>query len=158
MQKPAAPIFFADDWPRRYVAAPLRSRSACEMFNAMKSLLAASGSLAVLPWYMSGASAVNPSAAKRSQTFLMCPTRPHHSWSTSTPGPLPEAGVARYPAVLLPFDANSTIVPAMLKPLLVRAAGRRGAGAPAGRGAAMNWLCAPQAVAGLAPPPAEARL
>src|SRR3989441_3802211 len=55
---------------------------------------------------------------ERSQTFLMCPTRPHHSWSTSTPGHFPEAGVARYAAVLLPFDANSTIVPAMLRTLL----------------------------------------
>ena len=84
----------------------------------MKSFPAPSGSLAVLPWYMSGASAVKPSAANRSHTLLMWPTRPHHSWSTSTPGPLPEAGVARYPAVLLPFDANSTIVPAMLEPSL----------------------------------------
>src|SRR5437867_2548925 len=61
----------------------------------MKSLPAPSGSLAVLPWYMSGASAVKPSAAKRSQTFLMCCTSPHHSWITSTPEPLPDVGVAR---------------------------------------------------------------
>src|SRR5437764_5307132 len=63
--------------------------------SAMKSLPAVSGSSAVLPWYRSGASAEKPSAAKRSQTFLMWPTRPHHSWITSTPGPLPDGGVAR---------------------------------------------------------------
>ena len=71
MQKPTAPIFLVDDWPRRYVAAPLRSRSACEMLSAMKSFPAPSGSLAVFPWYMSGASAVKPSPANRSHTFLM---------------------------------------------------------------------------------------
>src|SRR5437773_2503986 len=81
-------------------------------------LVAASGSLAVLPWYMSGASAVNPSVANRSQTFLMCRTRPHHSWITRTPGPLPDAGVARYADVLVPFAENSTILPGMLRNLL----------------------------------------
>src|SRR4029077_9484321 len=94
------------------------------MFSAMKSLPAPSGSLAVWPWYMSGASAVNPSAANRSQTFLMWPTRPHHSWSTRTPGPLPPAGVARKPAVLPPFDANSTIVPAISSSWIARAGDR----------------------------------
>src|SRR5438093_1741585 len=127
MQKPTAPIFVVDDWPSRWVAAPRRSCSACEMLIAMKSLPAPSGSLAVLPWYMSGASAVNPSAANRSHTLLMWPTSPHHSWSTSTPDPLPAAGVARYPAVLLPFDANSIMLPAMDKSpyeLLVPGTGR----------------------------------
>ena len=52
-------------------AAPARSFSACAMFSAMKSLPAPSGSLAVWPWYMSGARAEKPSAAKRSQTLLM---------------------------------------------------------------------------------------
>src|SRR5262245_20890282 len=113
MQKPTEPIFVVDECVRRWVVEPRRSFSACPMLSAMKSLPAPSGSLAVLPWYMSGASAVNPSAANRSQTFLMWPTSPHHSWRTSTPGPLPAAGVARYPAVLLPFDANSTMLPAM---------------------------------------------
>ena len=35
-----------------------------------------------------------PAAAKRSTTSVMCGTSPHHSWMTSTPGPLP----ARYPS------------------------------------------------------------
>jgi hypothetical protein len=65
------------------------------MLSAMKSFPAPSGSLAVLPWYMSGASAEKPAAAKRSHTALMCGTSPHHSWITKTPGPLPDAGVAR---------------------------------------------------------------
>src|SRR4029453_3100677 len=80
MQKPTAPSFWVDDLPCKYVAAPRRSFSAWPMLSAMKSLPAPSGSSAVLPWYMSGASAVNPSAAKRSQTFLMWPTGP------TTPG------------------------------------------------------------------------
>ena len=62
---------------------------------------------------MSGASALNPSAAKRSQTFLMCWTRPHHSWMTITPGPLPLGGVARYPSLVVPLVGNFTVVPAM---------------------------------------------
>ena len=95
MQKPTAPIFCVDECGARAAAAPRRSFSAWAMFSAMKSLPAPSGSLAVWPWYMSGASAENPSAAKRSHTFLMWPTRPHHSWMTSRPGPLPDAGVAR---------------------------------------------------------------
>ena len=118
MQKPTTPSFFVEDWPARYCAAPRRSFSAWAMLSAMKSLPAASGSLAVLPWYMSGASAVNPSVASRSQTVLMWRTRPHHSWMTRTPGPLPAAGVARYADVLVPFDGNSTILPGMLRNLL----------------------------------------
>src|SRR5262249_41454894 len=129
MQKPTAPIFFVDDWPRRYVVAPRRSFSAWPMLSAMNSLPAPSGSLAVLPWYMSGASAVKPSAANRSHTLLMCPTSPHHSWSTSTPGPLPAAGVARYPDVLVPFAGNSAIFPAIAGSSLADLRGRRpGAG------------------------------
>ena len=95
MQKPTQPTLAVDDcWPR-YLAAPPRSFSAWAMLSAMKSLPAPSGSSAVLPWYMSGASAEKPSAAKRSQTRLMWGTSPHHSWMTSTPGPLPDVGVAR---------------------------------------------------------------
>src|SRR4029453_1579718 len=124
MQKPTAPSFWVDDLPCKYVAAPRRSFSAWPMLSAMKSLPAPSGSSAVLPWYMSGASAVNPSAAKRSQTFLMWPTRPHHPWITSRPGPFPEAGVDRWAAVLPPFDANSTIVPAISSSWIARAGDR----------------------------------
>src|SRR5262245_63877547 len=101
------------------------------MLRAMKSLPAPSGSLAVWPWYMSGARALKPSAAKRSHTFLMCGTRPHHSWMTITPGPLPPGGVARYPSVVVPLVANFTILPAMvplLLSVLIRAAGGRRAG------------------------------
>ena len=79
MQKPTAPSLAVEECPARYLTAPRRSFSACSMFRAMKSLPAPSGSLAVFPWYMSGASAEKPAAAKRSQTDLMCPTRPHHS-------------------------------------------------------------------------------
>src|SRR2546429_9154808 len=60
---------------------------------------------------MLGASAVSPSAASRSQTFLMCRTRPHHSWMTRTPGPFPDGGVARYADVLVEFDGKSIILP-----------------------------------------------
>jgi hypothetical protein len=88
------------------------------MLSAMKSLPAPSGSLAVWPWYMSGASAVNPSLANRSQTFLMCLTSPHHSWMTRIPGPVPEAGLARYPCVVPPFEGNSAIVPGIVFVLL----------------------------------------
>src|SRR5205809_335387 len=118
MQKPTAPSFFVEDCAARYCAAPRRSFSAWAMLWAMKSLPAPSGSFALLPWYMSGASAANPSAANRSQTFLMCRTRPHHSWITRTPGPLPDEGAARYDDVLVPFDGTSTILPGMLKNLL----------------------------------------
>ena len=57
MQKPTAPSLAVEEWPARNLAAPARSFSAWAMFSAMKSLPAPSGSLAVLPWYMSGASA-----------------------------------------------------------------------------------------------------
>src|SRR5689334_3561792 len=33
---------------------------------------------------------------------------PHHGWRTRMPGPLPEAGVARYPSGILPPWANVT--------------------------------------------------
>ena len=95
MQKPTAPSFALDECPARNLSAPRRSFSAWPTLSAMKSLPAVSGSSAVLPWYRSGASAEKPSAANRSQTFLLWPTRPHHSWMTSTPGPLPDGGVAR---------------------------------------------------------------
>src|SRR2546425_12170260 len=111
MQKPTAPSLAVDDCCARYLAAPRRSFSAWAMLSAMKSLPAPSGSFAVLPWYMSGASAVSPSAASRSQTFLMCRTRPHHSWITRTPGPFPDGGVARYADVLVEFDGKSIILP-----------------------------------------------
>ncbi len=71
MQKPTAPTRFVEDRARRYVTAPRRSFSARAMLSAMKSLPAPSGSLAIWPWYRSGASATKPSAASRSQTCLM---------------------------------------------------------------------------------------
>jgi hypothetical protein len=59
------------------------------MSRAIMSFPASSGERVLLPWYKSGASAENPPEAKRSATFLMCGTRPHHSWITTTPGPPP---------------------------------------------------------------------
>ncbi len=50
MQKPTAPSLAVEEWPARYLAAPERSFSARSMFSAMKSLPAASGSVAVWPW------------------------------------------------------------------------------------------------------------
>src|SRR5438270_4215658 len=41
----------------------------------------------------------------------MCGTRPHHSWMTTTPGPLPDAGMARYPCPVVPLLGNSIISP-----------------------------------------------
>src|SRR5688500_5800933 len=41
----------------------------------------------------------------------MWSTRPHHSWITTTPGPLPDSGVARYPCPVPPLLGNSTICP-----------------------------------------------
>src|SRR5579884_2679234 len=53
----------------------------------------------------------------------MCGTRPHHSWTTTTPGPLPAGGVLRYPLPRPPLLANSTSRPAM-RPSLSRSIGR----------------------------------
>src|SRR5579875_1195649 len=38
-------------------------------------------------------------------------TSPHHSWITTTPGPDPEAGVARYPPPVVPLLGNSMCSP-----------------------------------------------
>src|SRR4026209_246528 len=119
MQKPTAPSLEVEECPARYVAAPARSFSARSILRAMKSLPAASGSLAVWPGYRSGASAEYPATAKRSQTFLMCPTRPHHSWITRTPGPLPDAGIDRCPFEVCPLLGNSTILTAIASSFLV---------------------------------------
>ena len=88
MQKPTTPILPPVRSASRSTA-PLMSFAACSMLSAIISLPAPSGSVAAWPWYRSGASAVNPAAAKRSTRSLMCGTRPHHSWMTSTPGPDP---------------------------------------------------------------------
>ena len=58
----------------------------------MTSLPASSGSVVSLPRYRSGATATNPWAASRSATLRMWGTSPHHSWMTTTPGPLPDGG------------------------------------------------------------------
>ncbi len=81
MQNPTTPSREADTSGRaaRNFAAPARSFSARSMLRAMKSFPASSGSPVVVPWYRSGANAENPSAAKRSHTFLMWATSPHHS-------------------------------------------------------------------------------
>src|ERR1700675_3753642 len=74
MQKPPAPSLAVEEWPARYAAAPRRSFSGPSMLSAMKSLPAPSGSLAVLPWDMSGASPEKPPAAPRAHTPLIpCP-------------------------------------------------------------------------------------
>ena len=49
MQKPTAPSLAVEECAARYLAAPARSFSARSMLSAMKSLPAASGSLAVWP-------------------------------------------------------------------------------------------------------------
>ncbi len=56
--------------------------------------LAREGFVALAPDLFRG-EATKPSRASRSQTSRMWSTRPHHSWMTITPGPLPEAGTAR---------------------------------------------------------------
>ena len=87
--------------PAAASTAPLRSLAACSRLSAIISLPAPSGSVDDSPWYRSGASAVKPAAAKRSTTSLMCGTRPHHSWMTSTPGPVPgDVAVARVTVAL----------------------------------------------------------
>ena len=80
---------------RRWSTAPLMSWPAVVMFMAIINLPASSGSVVVSPWYRSGASTVNPSAASRSATSRMWGTRPQYSWIRITPGPDPPAAVAR---------------------------------------------------------------
>ena len=108
MQKPVTPTFGLPVRATRKSTAPLRSLPAVARFMLISSLPAWSGSVVCTPWYMSGASAVKPSAANLSAMSLMWSTSPHHSWITMTPGPLPSA---RYPPHVPPLLLNSTISP-----------------------------------------------
>src|SRR5262249_60109231 len=51
-----------------------------------------------------------------SHTPVSCGTRPHHSWSTSTPGPLPEAGIESQPSAMSPLLAKVTVSPMTMEP------------------------------------------
>ena len=89
-QKPTTPT----PWPvvsgmaSRASTAAAMSLAACSSCISMTSLPASSGSVVSLPRYRSGATATNPWAANRSATSRMWGTSPHHSWMTTTPGPL----------------------------------------------------------------------
>src|SRR5690242_15204204 len=110
MQKPTVPVPepVVSPRPARYAAAPAMSRAAWSMARPISSFTASSGSRATRPWYRSGASATKPSAANRSATSVMCPTSPQYSWITTTPGPDPESGTARYPSAVPPLLGNVT--------------------------------------------------
>src|SRR5450830_388491 len=41
----------------------------------------------------------------------MCGTRPHHSWITTTAGPLPDAGFANHPSTFWPLTVKETFSP-----------------------------------------------
>ncbi len=83
--------------PSSTSTAPRRSRAACSIGSSRWSRAASALSWVVVPPYRSGARATNPSAAKRSAMATMCEVSPHHSWITTTPGPVPCGGSARYP-------------------------------------------------------------
>src|SRR3954470_3036283 len=110
MQKPIAPTFadVTESCESRKSTAPARSRAARSTGSSVSSFIASSASWATLPPNRSGASATKPSAASRSLTSAMWSVRPHHSWITMTPGPLPDGGVARYPWASLPLLGKVT--------------------------------------------------
>src|ERR671914_300468 len=109
-QKPTTPTPLPSkaSCPTRWSTAPDISFTASSMFMAIIFCWASSGCSVVSPWYRSGASAAKPSAAKRSTRPLTWSSTPHHSWSTTTPGPLPDSGTARYPEAVPPLASNST--------------------------------------------------
>src|SRR5438132_407768 len=119
MQNPTTPTGLPVR-PRRCATAPRRSFSAWPMLRAMSSFPASSGDLVTVPWYRSGASAVNPARAKRSVTSWMWSFSPQYSWMTITPLPGPAlSGCARYPSVVPPSAAKLTFWPIRGLPLLV---------------------------------------
>ena len=63
--------------------------------SPISSRCASSGSSVCSPWKKSGARATKPALGEAVATSLMWSTRPHHSWTTTTPGPEPEPGIAR---------------------------------------------------------------
>src|SRR5579859_4277692 len=135
MQKPTMPTrspavrsLAASHFP-----APSMSRAASARSSAMSSLPASSGSLVCLPWYRSGARATNPSAAKRSHRSRMCSFIPQYSWMTTTPGPRPLGGVARYPPHVCPLLGNSTVSPIAYSFTACGSVGSRGAPRPRAR-------------------------
>ena len=82
----------------RSVAALDSTRSAARSASmAASSASASSGVSAVRPACRSGARATNPSSASRSHTSRKNGVSPHQACSTSTPGPVPLSGTARYP-------------------------------------------------------------
>src|ERR1019366_6678033 len=113
MQKPTTPIVFDEHSGRlrRYAPAAAISRAARSTSSSIRRRPAWAGEVVVLPWYRSGASATKPSFAKRSVTSLMCGTRPHHSWITTTAGPLPDTGFANHPSSFWPFTVKETFSP-----------------------------------------------
>src|SRR3954451_6422179 len=110
MQNPTAPTF--DDvtaaCPSRKSTAPARSWAALSTGSSDISAPASSESWVVAPPNRSGASATKPSAANRSVTSLMWVVRPHHSWMTTSPGPLPDSGTAREPWAVPPLLGKVT--------------------------------------------------
>src|SRR4029453_7515320 len=100
----------------RAAPAAAMSLAACSSCSSITSLPASSGSVVSFPRYRSGATATNPWAARRSATSRMWGTRPHHSWMTTTPGPLPEGGREIYAGTASPLTGISVIEPAMSWP------------------------------------------
>src|ERR1039458_2366321 len=115
MQNPTTPTPLPLDRAATSSTAPLMSLPARSNSSAIISFAASPGSAAFAPWDRSGASATKPSAAKRRHTPLLGQTRPHHSWITTTPGPLPPAGEARYPTSVEPPLGNSITDPMSAK-------------------------------------------
>src|SRR5262249_34906581 len=113
MQKPITPSLspVTAGWAARKSTAPLMSRAARSAGISVISRAALSISVccASSPWYKSGVSATNPASPSRSATSLMLGSSPHHSCTTTTPGPEPLSGTTRYPAAVLPLLANSTV-------------------------------------------------
>src|SRR4051812_33878145 len=72
---------------------------------------------------------MKPSAASRLVTSAMWLVRPHHSWMTTTPGPAPDSGSARYPWAVRPLLGKVTFCRGLstvgvISPGLVHHAGR----------------------------------
>ncbi len=104
MQNPTDPTVseVTSGSPSRWSTAPDSSSTPRATGSARIIRRASSLSWATLPPYRSGARATNPSAASRRVTSAMWSVSPHHSWMTTTPGPRPDGGSARYPWAVVP--------------------------------------------------------
>ena len=103
MQNPTTPTLSPDDRLRTSSTAPDMSLAGPVELQRHHLLARLVGlGTTFVPRYRSGASATNPSAAKRSQTSSMCGTRPHHSWITMTPGPVARRRHGQIPLALGP--------------------------------------------------------